>query len=104
MSLGRAHDRRGGRTGGVVRGRAGALALRSSPDGLRPTDAVPLSDSWRPVARPRRARPPADVVHAVPHGPDPAPVADPVVLALVAAFVAIEAFGLCSTFGQVVPA
>lgn len=28
----------------------------------------------------------------------------PVVLALVAAFVAIEAFGLCSTFGQVVPA
>ena len=28
----------------------------------------------------------------------------PVVLALVAAFVIIEAFGLCSTFGQVVPA
>jgi len=26
-----------------------------------------------------------------------------VVLAIVAAFVAIEAFGLCSTFGQVVP-
>jgi hypothetical protein len=28
----------------------------------------------------------------------------PVVVAIVAAFVAIEAFGLCSTFGQVVPA
>ncbi len=28
----------------------------------------------------------------------------PIVLALVAAFVAIEAFGRCSTFGQVVPA
>lgn len=28
----------------------------------------------------------------------------PVVVALVAAFVIIEAFGLCSTFGQVVPA
>jgi len=28
----------------------------------------------------------------------------PVVLALVAAFVIIEAFGLCSTFGQIVPA
>lgn len=28
----------------------------------------------------------------------------PVVLTVVAAFVAIEAFGLCSTFGQVVPA
>jgi hypothetical protein len=28
----------------------------------------------------------------------------PVVLAIVAAFVAIEAFGLCSTFGQIVPA
>lgn len=28
----------------------------------------------------------------------------PVVLAIVAAFVIIEAFGLCSTFGQLVPA
>jgi hypothetical protein len=28
----------------------------------------------------------------------------PVVVALVAAFLIIEAFGLCSTFGQVVPA
>jgi len=28
----------------------------------------------------------------------------PVVLALVAAFLIIEAFGLCSTFGQVIPA
>ena len=28
----------------------------------------------------------------------------PVVLAIVSAFVLIEAFGLCSTFGQVVPA
>jgi hypothetical protein len=28
----------------------------------------------------------------------------PVVLALVAAFLVIEAFGLCSTFGQVIPA
>ncbi len=28
----------------------------------------------------------------------------PVVLALVGAFLVIEAFGLCSTFGQVVPA
>jgi hypothetical protein len=28
----------------------------------------------------------------------------PVVLALVAAFLVIEAFGLCSTFGQIVPA
>jgi hypothetical protein len=27
----------------------------------------------------------------------------PVVVAIVAAFVAIEAFGLCSTFGQIVP-
>ena len=28
----------------------------------------------------------------------------PVVVAIVAAFVIIEAFGLCSTFGQLVPA
>jgi hypothetical protein len=28
----------------------------------------------------------------------------PIVLAIVGAFVLIEAFGLCSTFGQVVPA
>jgi hypothetical protein len=28
----------------------------------------------------------------------------PVVLVIVAAFVIIEAFGLCSTFGQIVPA
>jgi hypothetical protein len=75
------------------------LALAADPDAPLDADAVPMGDylsqapgllpTWympSPMARPGK-------VWRV-----------PVVLAIVAAFVIIEAFGLCSTFGQLVPA
>ena len=76
-----------------------ALALADTP-GLPPTaDAVPLATylgeedgllpAWYMPTPMTRIRPRWRT---------------PVVVAIVAAFVAIEAFGLCSTFGQIVPA
>ncbi len=75
------------------------LALAADPDAPMSDDAVPLSvylsqapgllPSWympSPMARPGKSW------------------RIPVVLVIVAAFVIIEAFGLCSTFGQLVPA
>lgn len=76
-----------------------ALALAADPDAPIEADAVPLAqylgdhagllpDWYMPVPMARTGR----------------PWRIPVVLAIVAAFVIIEAFGLCSTFGQLVPA
>ena len=75
------------------------LALAADPDAPLEEGAVPLSvyldqapsllPSWYmpfPMARPGRGW------------------RIPVVVVIVAAFVIIEAFGLCSTFGQLVPA
>ena len=75
------------------------LALAADPDAPLGEDAVPLSvyldqapgllPSWympSPMARPVKGW------------------RIPVVVVIVAAFVIIEAFGLCSTFGQLVPA
>lgn len=76
-----------------------ALALAADPNGPLDDDAVPLAQYLG--------------VHAglLPSWYMPTPMARsgkpwriPVVLAIVAAFVIIEAFGLCSTFGQLVPA
>jgi len=75
------------------------LALAADPHAPLDADAVPLGEylsqtpgllpTWympSPMARPGKAW------------------RVPVVVAIVAAFVIIEAFGLCSTFGQLVPA
>ncbi len=75
------------------------LALAADPDAPMSQDAVPMSvylrqapgllPSWympSPMARPGKSW------------------RIPVVMVIVAAFVIIEAFGLCSTFGQLVPA
>ena len=80
------------------------LALRAEVGGPPACDAVPMAD------------------YLAAHGSDegsgllpswymPAPMSrvsprwrTPVVLTIVGAFVLIEAFGLCSTFGQIVPA
>ncbi len=93
-----------------VRGRVGAgpiltedelveLALAAEPTTVPTDDAVPMADylghadgllpDWYMPTPMTRVSPPWRL---------------PVVLALVAAFLVIEAFGLCSTFGQVVPA
>jgi len=81
------------------------LALSAEPGRPPADDAVPLSEFLE--AR----RPDLGGKGLLPTWYMPSPMArirprwrTPVVLALVAAFVAIEAFGLCSTFGQVVPA
>ncbi len=75
------------------------LALAADPDAPPDLDAVPLSDYLRQAPG------------LLPSWYMPAPMARrspkwrlPVVLVIVAAFVIIEAFGLCSTFGQLVPA
>ncbi len=75
------------------------LALASAPGGVPAADAIPLAvyldeepgllPLWYMPSPMTRVRPRWRT---------------PVVLAIVAAFVAIEAFGLCSTFGQIVPA
>jgi hypothetical protein len=76
-----------------------ALALAADPDGLIDDDAVPVAEYLGQHAG------------LLPSWYMPTPMARigsrwriPVVVALVAAFVIIEAFGLCSTFGQLVPA
>ena len=74
------------------------LAMAADPDAPIDDDAVPVSVYLGQASG------------LLPQWYMPSPMARsgkrwrlPVVLAIVAAFVAIEAFGLCSTFGQVVP-
>jgi hypothetical protein len=81
-----------------------ALALGSAVDAPPAADAVPMADFLH-------ARRGGDGAGLLPTWYMPAPMArvsprwrTPVVLTIVAAFVLIEAFGLCSTFGQIVPA
>jgi hypothetical protein len=76
-----------------------ALALAADPDGLIDDDAVPVAEYLGQHAG------------LLPAWYMPTPMARsgsrwrvPVVVAIVAAFLVIEAFGLCSTFGQLVPA
>jgi hypothetical protein len=75
------------------------LALAADPDAPIDEDAVPLADYL------------GQVDGLLPSWYMPTPMARtgkswriPVVVAIVAAFVIIEALGLCSTFGQLVPA
>ena len=75
------------------------LAMAADPDAPMDNDAVPLSDYL------------GQAPGLLPQWYMPSPMARggknwrlPVVLVIVAAFVIIEAFGLCSTFGQVIPA
>ena len=75
--------------------------------GPRPSDPGPAGRRRRAAGRLSSGRTPG----LLPAWYMPTPMARvsprwrlPVVLALVAAFVIIEAFGLCSTFGQIVPA
>jgi hypothetical protein len=75
------------------------LALAADPDGPMDDEAVPLSVYLGQSAG------------LLPQWYMPSPMVRsgsrwrmPVVLVIVAAFVIIEAFGLCSTFGQIVPA
>jgi DhnA family fructose-bisphosphate aldolase class Ia len=76
------------------------LALSADPDAAMDADAVPLSVYL------------GQAQGLLPQWYMPSPMARaagsrwrmPVVLVIVAAFVIIEAFGLCSTFGQIVPA
>jgi hypothetical protein len=75
------------------------MALAAAPMAVPPDDAVPMAEyldqgdgllpAWYMPTPMARVRPRWHLA---------------VVLALVGAFVAIEAIGLCSTFGQVVPA
>lgn len=74
------------------------LALAADPDAPLDLDAVPISTF---LGQP---------VGLLPQWYMPSPVVRsggrwrlPVVLVIVAAFVVIEALGLCSTFGQLVP-
>jgi hypothetical protein len=74
-----------------------ALALAADPDQPLGDDAVPLSDYL------------ARIPSLLPNWYMPAPMASTgsrwrtaIILAIVAAFVMIEAYGLCSTYGQVV--
>jgi hypothetical protein len=75
------------------------LALAADPDAPMADDAIPLSVYLEQAPG------------LLPSWYMPSPMARggkrwriPVVLVIVAAFVIIEAFGLCSTFGQLVPA
>lgn len=81
-----------------------ALALATEAGRPPADDAVPLGDYLD-------ARATDGAPGLLPAWYMPTPMArvsprwrTPVVLAIVSAFVLIEAFGLCSTFGQVVPA
>ncbi len=76
-----------------------ALALAADPNGPLDVDAVPLAQYL------------GEHAGLLPDWYMPTPMARtgarwriPVVVAIVAAFVIIEALGLCSTFGQLVPA
>lgn len=89
----------GPRPGGVTEEELAELALSADPDAPLDPDAVPLADYLRQDPG------------LLPSWYMPSPMVRnggkwrlPVVLVIVAAFVIIEAFGLCSTFGQLVPA
>lgn len=75
------------------------LALAADPDALMGDDAVPLAVylNQAPGLLPSWYMPSPMTRHG-------SRWRVPVVLVIVAAFVIIEAFGLCSTFGQLVPA
>jgi hypothetical protein len=75
------------------------LALAADPDAPMQDDAVPLAVylNEAPGLLPSWYMPSPMVRHGTRWRV-------PVVLVIVAAFVIIEAFGLCSTFGQLVPA
>jgi hypothetical protein len=75
------------------------LALAADPDAPMRDDAVPLAVylNEAPGLLPSWYMPSPMVRHGTRWRV-------PVVLVIVAAFVIIEAFGLCSTFGQLVPA
>ncbi len=90
---------RGGDTVGFTDAELTELALAADPDAPLDVDAVPLSEYLN------------EAPGLLPPWYMPAPMARrspswqlPVVLVIVAAFLIIEAFGLCSTFGQLVPA
>ena len=90
---------RGAVSGGFTDEELTALALASDPNAPIGEDAVPLSAylSLLPSLLPQWYMPTA---MARPGKGWRVPV----VLTIVTAFVAIEALGLCSTFGQLVPA
>lgn len=81
-----------------------ALALGAEAGGPPADDAVPMEEYLA-------AHGSGDRSGLLPTWYMPTPMArvnprwrTPVILAIVGAFVLIEAFGLCSTFGQIVPA
>ena len=84
---------------GITEAELTELALAADPDAPLAEDAVPLSVYLD------------EAPGLLPTWYMPSPMVRggkswrvPVVLVIVAAFVIIEAFGLCSTFGQLVPA
>jgi hypothetical protein len=85
--------------GGITEAELTELALAADPDAPMAEDAVPLAVYLNQAPG------------LLPSWYMPSPMIRqgkgwrlPVVLVIVAAFVIIEAFGLCSTFGQLVPA
>jgi hypothetical protein len=76
-----------------------ALALAADPDGPIDDNAVPVSVF---LGQSAGLLPAWYMPSPMVRGGKPWRI--PVVVAIVAAFVIIEAFGLCSTFGQLVPA
>jgi len=105
-------------------GRDSSRAGATSADDLGPDELEPLTDeelTALALAAPSGGLPAADAIPLASYLDEapgllplwymPSPMTrvrprwrTPVVVAIVAAFVAIEAFGLCSTFGQIVPA
>jgi hypothetical protein len=84
---------------GITEAELTELALAADPDAPMPDDAVPMAVYLH------------EAPGLLPSWYMPSPMIRrgkgwrvPVVLVIVAAFVIIEAFGLCSTFGQLVPA
>jgi hypothetical protein len=76
-----------------------ALALAADPNGRIDDDAVPVAEF---LGQSAGLLPAWYMPSPMVRGAKPWRI--PVVAAIVAAFVIIEAFGLCSTFGQLVPA
>ncbi len=76
-----------------------ALALAADPDGPIDDDAVSVAEF---LGQPGGLLPAWYMPSPMVRGTQRWRI--PVVVAIVAAFVIIEAFGLCSTFGQLVPA
>ncbi|MGD0394160.1 MAG: hypothetical protein ABSC41_16145 [Acidimicrobiales bacterium] len=84
---------------GITEAELTELALSADPDAPLAEDAVPLSVYLDEAPG---LLPPWYMPSPMVRGGKSWRV--PVVLVIVAAFVIIEAFGLCSTFGQLVPA